>query len=130
MLFRSVVEGAGEPEAVIDQGLLAASVAGEHGLDLWNGLVGFVDDGEEIPGKKVDQAVGAFAGPSAAEVSAVVFDAGAVADLLEHLDVETGARRQSLRLQELALLAQLFEPLAQFRLDAADRRVEIGRAHV
>jgi hypothetical protein len=45
-----------------------------------------------------------------------------VADLLQHLEVEAGALLEPLRLDQLAGLDELVEPLAQLGLDRVDRR--------
>ena len=61
----------------------------------------------------------------------VVLDAVAKAHLLEHLDVEHGALLDALLLDELHLLAQLFEALMQLCLDALDGAMELFlRSHV
>ena len=54
----------------------------------------------------------------------VVLDAVAEADLLHHLEVVLGAHAQALRLEQLALLLELGQPLLQLGLDALD-----GLAH-
>src|ERR1019366_4159814 len=56
------------------------------------------------------------------EMARVVLDALAVADLLQHLEVETGALLEPLCLDKLAHADQLVEPAAQFLLDRLDRR--------
>ena len=71
-------------------------------------------------GKKSMQRVGRLAGLAAAEPAGVVLDAGAVADLQQHLHVEARAGRQPLRLQQLALLAEHLQPLFQLLADALD----------
>lgn len=43
-----VVESGGEAEPVLDENLLAGAVAVEHGPNLGDGDVGFVDDEEPI----------------------------------------------------------------------------------
>src|ERR1700688_765047 len=50
----------------------------------------------------------------------VIFDAVAVADSAHHFDVEKRALLQTLRLDELALLLQLFLPPAELFLDGDD----------
>jgi hypothetical protein len=54
-----------------------------------------------------------------------------VAHLLQHLEVEAGALLQALRLDQLAGLDELVQPLAQFLLDGVDRRQHaLARRHV
>ena len=52
-----------------------------------------------------------FAGEAAGEVAGVVFDAVAVADGLDHLEVEAGALVDALRFDEAAFLFELGFPL-------------------
>ena len=51
----------------------------------------------------------------------VVLDALAVADLGHHLQVEAGALFQPLRLDQLVLLVEVFQPVLQLDLDRLDR---------
>ncbi len=94
---RAIVERAGKTEAVIDQDRLTRAVAVVHRVDLWKRYVRFVDDEQEIPGEIVEQRVWFFAGFAAVEVTAVVFDAAAIADLEDHFDVVLGSGQQALR---------------------------------
>ena len=120
-LQRAVVERAGQAEAVLDQRLLAAAVAGEHAANLRQGDVRFVDDQEEIFGEEVDERVRRLARLAAGEPAGVVLDAGAVADLAQHLEVVAAAGLEPLGFEQLALGLELLEPLVQFLLDALDR---------
>ncbi len=74
----------------------------------------------------VDQAGGPLARPTPAQVPAVVLDAGAGADLEQHLDVEPGPRLEPLRLQQLARRAQLEQPLGQLGADELHRALDLG----
>ena len=65
---------------------------------------------------------------AAVDVTRVVLDARAEADLAHHLDVVRGAHLQPLRLEQLALPLQLGEPVDQLELDAADRTLHPLRA--
>ena len=60
---------------------------------------------------------------AAGQVPRVVLDAGAIAELDDHLDVEAGALLEPLRLDEPALRLQLLQPLAQLLADPLDRAV-------
>ena len=62
--------------------------------------MGLVDDQEEVLGKVVQQAGGAFPRLAPARVAAVVLDAGTGPHLQHHLEVEVGARLDPLRLQK------------------------------
>jgi len=55
---RPVIEGRRQPEAVIDERLLAGAVSLEHPGDLWERLVRLVDDAEVVIGEVVEQARG------------------------------------------------------------------------
>lgn len=106
---------------MLHEGALAGGVALVHRADLRNGDVRLVDDEQEVVREVVEQGVGRGAGRAAVEVHRVVLHAGAGADLAEHLDVVGGAHAQPLGLQQLALLLQLGQALAQFLLDVVDR---------
>jgi hypothetical protein len=127
----AVVQGGGEPEAVVDEGALAGGVALVHGTDLRHRDVRLVDDEQEVVREVVEQGVRRGAGLAAVEVHRVVLDAGTGADLAEHLQVVRRAHAQPLGLQELALLLQLGEALAQLLLDVVDGPLEpLGARHV
>ena len=91
-----------------------------------------VHDHQEIVGEEVEQRVGRLAGLAAAEPAGVVLDAGTVADLQQHLHVEARPRRQPLRLQQLALVAEDLQPLLQLLADALDGLLDalLGRDEV
>ena len=90
---RPVVEGAGQPEAVVDERQLAAAVAGIHPANLRHRDVRLVDKKQKVVGEVVEERVGGAAGGAAGERPGVVFDSGAEAGFGEHLDVEAGASR-------------------------------------
>ena len=115
---RAVVEGARQAEAELDQVVLAGHVAVVHAAQLRDGDVALVDDAEEILREVVEQRVRRRAGRAAVQVARVVLDAGAEADLADHLQVVAGALLQALGLEQLAFLVELGEPLLQLRLDA------------
>ena len=62
------------------------------------------------------------AGRRPRQVTRVVLDPLAVADLLQHLEVEARALLEPLGLHQLAGLDELVEPGAQLLLDRLDRR--------
>ena len=121
-LERAVVERAGEAEAVLDQRLLAGAVAAVHRADLGDGLVGLVDDEEEVLGEVVDERGRRVAGLAAGEVARVVLDAVAEAHLLEHLQIVHGPLLEPLLLEEAAVLVVEVEPVAELVADRRDRR--------
>ena len=59
---RPVVERRGQPEAVVDQRLLARAVALVHAAELRHGLVRLVDEADEVVGEVVDEREGVRAG--------------------------------------------------------------------
>ncbi len=98
----AVVEGRGQAEAVLHQGLLAGPVTLVLAVDLGDGHVALVDDGEEVRGEEVEQGVGRLARAAAVEVAAVVLDAVAHPHLGQHLEVVLGPQPQALGLEQLA----------------------------
>ena len=101
-----VVRGGGQAEAVVDQGLLAGPVPLVLAVQLGDGHVGLVDDGEVVVGEEVQQRVGRLARAAAVDGRRVVLDAVAEAHLLQHLQVVLGAHAQPLGLQQLALASR------------------------
>ena len=85
--LRAVVQRARQPEAVVDERLLARAVALVHAADLRHGLVGLVDEADEVLGEVVDQAVRPLARLAAVEDPRVVLDPRAEAHLAQHLHV-------------------------------------------
>jgi hypothetical protein len=102
-----VVERARQPEAVVDQRLLARAVALVHAADLRDGLVRLVDEADEVVGKKSSRQNGRSPGCAAVQDARVVLDAVAEAELAQHLHVELRALAQPVRLEQLALLLEL-----------------------
>ena len=115
-----VVEGGGQAEAVLDEGVLAGAVALVLAVDLGDGHVGLVDDGEEVLGEEVEQGVGRLPRLPAVEVAAVVLDAVDHAHLGQHLQVVLGPQPEALGLQQLVLLLEDGQPLPQLDLDGLD----------
>ena len=108
----AVVHGGGQAESVVDEVLLAAAVAVPHAVELGDGDVGLVDEEEVVAGEVVEQGGRGLAGETAGEVAGVVLDAVAVADGLDHFEVEAGALVDALRLDEAAFLFEVGLPLA------------------
>src|SRR5690606_36418874 len=123
-LERAVVDAAGQAEAVLRQGRLAAVVAAVHAADLADGDVALVDEQQGVVGDVFEEGGRRLAGGAAGEPAAVVLDAGARTGRLHHLQVEAGALFEALGLQQLAVLDHPVERLLQLRLDAVDRLVE------
>ena len=83
--------------------------------------VALVDDEEEVLREEVEQRVRRLARAPAVDRRRVVLDAVAEPDLLHHLEVVLGAHAEPLRLEQLALLLEVGQPLLQLGLDALDR---------
>ena len=128
---RPVVHRERQPEAVVDERLLARAVALVHPADLRHRLVRLVDHDEEVAREVVEQRERRLTRRAAVEHARVVLDAVAVAELLHHLEVVLGALAQAVRLEQLALLLELrdvpLELLADHGSGALDRR---RRRHV
>ena len=118
---RAVVQGAGQPEPVLDQRALAAEVAGEHAPDLRHADVRLVQEQQAVGREEVEQRVGRLARLAARQRAAVVLDPRTVADLQQHLNVIARAGGEALGLQQLALLLHRLEAFLQFLLDRLDR---------
>ena len=128
---RPVVEGRRQPEAEVDQGLLARAVAVVHPADLRNRDVGLVGDEQEVLREVVEEGRRRLARRPPGEVARVVLDPLAVAELGEHFEIEEGALRQPLRLEELLLAVEFGEPLIELVADPVDGLEQIlARGHI
>ncbi len=93
--------------------------------------MGFVDDGEEVTGEKVDQRVGPGTGRAATGMAGVILDAIAVAHLLHHFQIEGGPHLQALRFEELALALQLRDAFVELLADRSHGNAHfIRRSHI
>src|SRR5690606_2168569 len=88
---RPVVERRRQTEAVFDQRLLARTVAAVHRTELRDRLVALIDDEQRIRRQVIEQTRRRLARRAAGEEPGVVLDAGAVADLADHLEIELRA---------------------------------------
>ena len=84
---RPVVGGCGQAEAILDEYGLARMVAAEHGMDLRQGHMALVYEGDEIVGEIVDKAERPLAGLPPVEISGIILDTGTIAHLLDHLEI-------------------------------------------
>ncbi len=109
---------------MVDERLLARMVALELAVQLRHGVVRLVEHAQQVVGEVVEQRVGRLVAGPAVEVHRVVLDPRATADLAQHLEVVGGAHAQPLRLEQLALVFELREPLDQLRLDPRDRLLQ------
>ena len=90
-------------------------------MQLGDADVTLVDDHQMILGQIVEKRWRRLPRLTARQVTRVVLDPRAVADLLDHLQVEHGALMQPLRLQQLPIPFELRQPLLQLGLDGIDR---------
>ena len=84
-----------------------------------------VHDQQEVGREVVDQGPRPAALLAPGQVAAVVLDAGAVADLAHHLEVEVGALLEARRLQVTPLAGEPGDPLLHLGLDLRDRRQQL-----
>ena len=122
---RTVVEGGGQSEAVLHEVLLAAAVTAVHAVDLRHAHVALVDEEQIVVGEEVEQAVGPFARLAAVEVSAVVLDARAVSQFLDHLHIILHALLDPLRLDAVAQFLEEGDLLHQVVLYVVDGVVRL-----
>ena len=116
---RPVVCRGRESEAIFDKHGLPGMVAAVHRPDLRNRHMALVDEGDEIVREIVYQAEWPLSGLPAVQVSRVVLDTGAVAHLLDHLQVILDPLPESLCFQSLADLLEVFKLLPEVVLDHA-----------
>src|SRR6185437_12877069 len=117
-LERAVVHGGGQAEAVVDEVLLARAIAVPHAVELRDGDVRLVDEEEVVAGEVVEQGGRGLAGEAAGEVAGGVFNAVAVADGLNHLEVEARALVDALGFDGAAFALELRLPLGELGEDA------------
>ena len=128
---RPVVERRRQPEAVLDERLLARAVALVHAADLRHGLVRLVDEDEEVVGEEVEQRVRRRARRAPVEDPRVVLDPVAVAELLQHLEVVLGPLPDPVRLEQLPLRLEELDLLLELVLDLVDGALDrLARGHV
>ena len=121
---RPVVQRRRQPEAEVDERLLARAVALVHPADLRDGLVRLVDEDEEVVAEVVEQRERMRSRRAALEDARVVLDPRAEAELLHHLDVVLGALAQPVRLEQLVLARQLLHALLELVPDLVDRALD------
>lgn len=115
-----VVQRRGQTEAVFDQRLFTRTVAFIHRADLRHADVGFVDHQQGIGRQVIVKGGRRRTGRAPGQVARVVFDAVAVAQFENHLQVETGALLQTLGFHQFVVAAQVFEAFLQLDFDVFD----------
>ena len=92
-----------------------------HAADLRHGLVALVHDRQGVVGQIVEQRRRRLARRPAGQVPRVVLDPVAVADLLDHLQVEHRPLMEPVRLENLPLGLELLAVPGELDLDRLDR---------
>ena len=100
---------------MLHQYFLTGPVTVIHGPYLGDGGVGFVQEGQVIVGKEVQQGMGPLPRFTAVQDAGIVLDAGAGAYLQQHFDVVIGALLQPLGFQQTPFAAEPLQPLQQLR---------------
>ena len=114
---RPVIQCTREPEAVINQCLLAGTVTAVHPAKLPDHHMALVKEHQTVRGKIVNQAGRRFAGGESGQMPGVVFNTLAETHLIEHLKVKLGALLQTLRFDHAALVVELLETFGKLDLD-------------
>ena len=118
---RPVVERRRQAEPEVDQDLLARPVVLVHADDLRDRHVRLVDDEQPVRREVVEQRPRPRARLAARQVARVVLDAGAVAELAHHLEVERRPLAEPGALEGAALGLELADALLHLGLDVDDR---------
>ena len=82
----------------------------------------FVDKQDGIGRNVIKQARRWLAGPAPRQVARIIFNAGAVADFIDHFYVKQGSLFEALGFQQLVCLAQFLDPNFQFVFYAVNGR--------
>ena len=122
---RPVVERRRQAEAEVDQDLLAGPVVLVHADDLRDRHVRLVDDQQPVRREVVEQRPGTRTGLAPGEMARVVLDAGAVAELAHHLEVERRPLAQTGALERPTLGLELADADLHLGLDVDDRFLEL-----
>ncbi len=117
---RPVVQRRRHPEAVVHQRLLPRAVPVKHPANLRHRLVRFVDEKQVILRHVIEQRRGSLARQPPGQVPRIVLYAVAIADGVDHLDVEECPLRHPLRFDKLSLLFQLLLPPLELFVDSGD----------
>ena len=94
-------------------------------MDLWYGDVALVDDKEEVIREVVEEAEGALTRLATIEVTGVVLDPRAVAQLADHLQVIGRALVEALGFEGTAFVLQLLHALTEVDVDLPDGGVDL-----
>ncbi len=93
--------------------------------------MGFVHHQQAIRRQVVKQGWRCLPRPAAREIARVVFDPGAVAQLVHHLEIELGTLADTLLFQQLVIVQQRFAAIRQLDFDIFHRLHDaLARGHV
>ena len=98
---------------MLHQHLLTRAVTGIHSANLRQRYMRLIHNQQKILGKIIYQRKRRLTGLTSSKMTRIVFDAGAVAHLLHHLQIVIRALLQTLCLQQPAMLIQLIKTLVQ-----------------
>ena len=84
---RTVVEGRRQTESVLHEVGLTGPVAAIHRIDLWHAHMTLVDNQQIVFREEVEQAIGPFSCLAPVEVAAIVLNARAMPQFLDHLHI-------------------------------------------
>mmetsp|Transcript_13930 Transcript_13930/g.35557 ORF Transcript_13930/g.35557 Transcript_13930/m.35557 type:complete len:297 (-) Transcript_13930:608-1498(-) len=121
----AIVHRRRQAEAIVDESFLARPVSGIHRADLRHGHVALVHNEQPVRGKVVQQRVRGAPGISSGEVTAVVFNAGAVAHGAEHFQVVVDFLAQPCGFNGLAHFLERFHLLVRFFGNLGESRLEL-----
>ncbi len=129
---RAIVERAGQAESELDQVLLARAVAVIHALKLRNGLVAFVEEQQRVVRQIIQQRGRSLARQASRKMARIIFDAVAVADLADHLQIEhwCAATGAALRCACLLFRARPSTSCSSFSMLRSALCARLGRHHV
>ena len=116
-LQRAVIERRRQPEAVFNERFLARTVAVVHGAHLRQRDVRFVDEHEKVLREIVEQRHRRAPDRAAGDDARIVLHAGAVAQLLDHLDIKIRTLRDALGLERLFVVFEKLHPLVALAAD-------------
>ena len=124
---RPVVERRRKPESVFDKVLLPRLITRIHPADLRNRHMRLIDDREEIrrPVRKmrkiIEKRLRRHSGLAERELSGIVLDAVAVADLRHHREIVIRPPLEPFRLEELPFGLESFQLFGELDTDIPDR---------
>ena len=125
----AVIECGGEPEAVVNEGEFSGAVAVVHTANLGKGYMGFIDDGDEVGRKVVDETFGSIAGISSRELARVIFDSSAKANFTEHFEIIFSSHFNALGFDQAVLFFEVGDLLNFFLVDGFKGRINFVLRH-